>query len=343
MYHDFSAYAIVQKHKPSSYQLRMQAERFLAVRSVEALAQNLNVPLDQLREHAARPKYIQFFLPKPNGDQRLIESADKPLHKIQRLIQQRLQAVYFTARPDCAYGGLITPQDEPHVRNIYTNAMRHIGKNRKWLLHFDLKDFFPNIRTTRIFEVYSSAPFHFPEPVAQLLTQLTTHEDKLPQGVSTSPILANFVCLRADHNLEALARDKGWTYTRFIDDMTFSGKKRFKEKQVEAVRQLLEAEGFIVNLHKVDISRIKDEPEVTGLILGEKKPDVSPQFLRDLQGEATVYRALVDNVQSTMQVFSAQALQKFKLQVLGKLNFLRFVRGERHKSYLKIQMQLQMA
>ncbi|MBK6930745.1 MAG: RNA-directed DNA polymerase [Saprospirales bacterium] len=280
----------------------------------------------------------QFHLPKPNGDRRLIESAEKPLRLIQKHLQQRLQAVYYTIRPDCAYGGMLTPFDEPHVRNIYTNAQQHIGK--KWVLHFDLKDFFPNINSRRVFEVFSQAPFQFPEPVAQILTQLSTHHDRLPQGASSSPILANLVCLAADRQLNALAQSKGWTYTRYIDDMTFSGKKRFRDKHVEAVCKLLEAERFIVNLDKVAICRMKDEPEVTGLVLKGEKPDVSPQFLRDLQGEVTFYRALTDMGNAALQTFSAQTLQRFRLQVLGKINFLRFVRGDRHKSVVKFQLEL---
>jgi RNA-directed DNA polymerase len=334
MYFDFSAFAFTPKHKPSSYQLRMAAEQFIALREPEMLAKNLCVPLGTLKESAEKPRYVQFYLPKPNGDQRLIESAEKPLRIVQKHLQQRLQAVYFSIRPACAYGGLLTPQDEPHVRNIYTNAMQHIGK--KWLLNFDLKDFFTNIRSTLVFDMLLAAPFHFPEPLAQLISRLVTHEDRLPQGASTSPVISNLICLGIDRNLEALAAEKGWTYTRFIDDMTFSGKKRFKEKQVEAIRQMLESEGFIVNMNKLRIERVKDEPEVTGLVLGERKPDVSAQFLRDLQGEVTIYKALADNPH-VLQTFNAQSLQKYKLQVLGKLNFLRFIRGDRHRSFLKLQ------
>jgi len=328
MYFDFTHF-VAPKKKPGSYQLRMVAEQFLAIRTREELAKNLAVPLDLLLEAAEKPRYVQFHLPKPNGDQRLIESAEKPLRSIQQLLQNRFQAVYYGIRPECAYGGMITPFDEPHVRNIYTNAMQHIGK--KWVMRFDLKDFFPNIRTARIFELFTSAPFLFPEPVAQLLTSLCIHQDRLPQGASTSPILSNIVCLRIDRQLEALAQTKGWRYTRFIDDMTFSGKKRFKEKHIDNIGKLLENEHFILNLDKVSICRMKDEPEVTGLVLKTDKPDVSPQFLRDLQGEITLYRAITDMGQAALQNFNARALQRFRMQVMGKINFLRFVRGDRHR------------
>ena len=122
--------------------------------------------------------------------------------------------------------------------------------------------------------------------------------------------------------------------------MAFSAKKRFKEKHVDNIRQLLEQQGFIVNLHKVVICRMKDEPEITGLVLKGATPDVSPQFLRDLQGEVTFYRALTDMGAAALQTFNAQALQRFRLQVIGKLNFLRFVRGDRHKSVVKMEMEL---
>lgn len=340
MYTDFfSHFSVIPKKKPSAHQLRQQAERFLKVETVEALAQNLNIPLAQLRECADKPKYFQFHLPKPNGEQRLIESADKPLRQVQKHLQQRLQAVYYTIRPDCAYGGVISPSDEALVRTIYTNAMQHVGK--KWLLNFDLKDFFPNIRRQRVFEMLIASPFRFPDALAQHLSQLLTHEDHLPQGASTSPIIANLVFRAADLQLEALAREKGWHYTRYIDDMAFSGKKRFKDKHIKAIQTILEQEGFVVNLHKIAVNRIhKDQPLITGLVIKNDKPDVSDQFLRDLQGEVAIYKALVANPLSTAQAFTAQTLQHFKEQVLGKLNFLRFVRGDQHKSYLKLQAEV---
>lgn len=337
MYIDFSHFTPT-KRKPTSYQLRLNAERFLAVRTPDELAQNLSVKPADLLEAVEHPRYVQFHLPKPNGDQRLIESAEKPLRPIQKVLQQRLQSVYYTVRPNSAYGGLITPFDEPHVRNIYTNALQHIGK--KWLLTFDLKDFFPNIRSSRVFEVFSAPPFSFPPELAQLLTRLCTHQDRLPQGAATSPALSNLVCLSIDHQLESLAAARGWVFTRFIDDMTFSGKKRFKDKHLTDIAALLEADGFVVNHHKVLMCRVKDEPEVTGLVLRGDKPDVSPQFLRDLEGEITFYRALTEMGAAALQHFNAQALQRFRQQVLGKLNFLRFVRGERHRSVVRLMMEI---
>lgn len=339
MYFDYTPYALIHKKKPSANQLRQQAGRFLQVSTVEALAQNLNLPLSQVKSCAEKPVYYQFHIPKPNGDQRLIESADKLLRQVHKHLQQRLQAVYYTIRPDCAYGGVISPSDESHVRTIYTNAMQHVGK--KWLLHFDLKDFFPNIRRERVFEALIASPFRFPDPLAQILSQLLTHDDRLPQGAATSPVVANLLCLSADHQLEALAREKGWHYTRYIDDMTFSGKKRFKDKHITRIREILEAEGFVVNLHKVEVGRIrKDQPKITGLVIKGDKPDVSDQFLRELQGEIAIYKALTQNPLSIGQNFSAQSMQRFKEQVLGKLNFLRFVRGDTHKSFVKLKLEM---
>src|SRR3954469_23890303 len=73
----------------------------------------------------------------------------------------------------------------------------------------------------------------------------------LPQGAPTSPALANLVCFRLDRRLDGLAAAFGATYTRYVDDLTFSGRRGLSDGRFPAaVAAVVAEEGFRVNWAK---------------------------------------------------------------------------------------------
>ena len=72
----------------------------------------------------------------------------------------------------------------------------------------------------------------------------------LPQGACTSPALSNQVARRLDKRLGGRARKLNLTYTRYADDLSFSGDTAFNEKVgylMARVRHIAEEDGFVVN------------------------------------------------------------------------------------------------
>lgn len=166
----------------------------------------------------------------------------------------------------------------------------HVAKTL--LVRFDLEDFFPSITAARVMSIFLTAGY--PESVARALTRLTTHaapasvlDEKdlawperrrlatphLPQGAPTSPALANLSAFRLDCRLAGLAKAVGADYTRYADDLLFSGGTDFarQARRFEvAVGAILLEEGFRPNHHKTRILRKGHKQHAAGLVLNEK-------------------------------------------------------------------------
>ena len=105
-------------------------------------------------------------------------------------------------------------------RSILSNATEHTGK--AWVLSCDLKDFFPSTKQTKVEAVLKR--FHgFGEEARAAVLRLVCRGGALPQGAPTSPHLANLAFFQGDEELSDLADAHGLAYTRYADDMTFSG------------------------------------------------------------------------------------------------------------------------
>lgn len=112
------------------------------------------------------------------------------------------------------------------------NAKCHRGK--EYFFQTDLTKCFPSITSKMVFNSLRAKGFS--KQVANLITQLTTVKSEpndinmcLPQGAPTSPTLANIVIEKVDKKILSLILKRGITYTRWVDDLTFSSDKCFIE------------------------------------------------------------------------------------------------------------------
>ena len=103
--------------------------------------------------------------------------------------------------------------------------MPHIGK--ELVINFDLKDFFPSVTYAEILKLFVYMGYRL--DVAHLLTKICTNsENVLPQGSPASPSISNLVLLKLDKRLSSLAKTISCSYSRYADDITFSGNKALR-------------------------------------------------------------------------------------------------------------------
>ena len=198
--------------------------------------------------------YTTFWMAKRRGGYRNIEAPNPRLKAIQRAILDRLlapQSVHTAAtgfRP-----GL----------SIADNARPHLGRRRA--LKTDLHNFFGSIRRPAVRRVFRGMGFD--APMTKVLVDLCTHRNRLPQGAPTSPALSNLVAAPMDEQLTALSLRRGLTYTRYADDLTFSGESFNRNELVADIKQIAAGDGFKLNAKKTRLMA-SSRRIVTGLSIG---------------------------------------------------------------------------
>lgn len=220
--------------------------------------------------HFAR-HYHCHLIPKRDGRLRLVEEPKPLMKRLQRRILHGMLD-HVPSHPS-AFG---------FVRgcNCIQAAAKHAGE--RMVISFDLSDFFPAIPWTRVYAIFRS--LGYPQAVARALAQITTaltpHDTlstpglaarehlkarHLPQGAPTSPALANLAARRLDLRLAGLARSLSATFTRYADDLTFSGNRHIAAILARALPDIVREEGFQLNPAKTRHATDSQRQTVTGL------------------------------------------------------------------------------
>ena len=265
-------------------------------------------PARQYRESAATPQrphvtptphYRCLLVPQRRGGLRLLEA---PLPRL-KAIQRRLLDGLLNTLPchESAHG--FVPG-----RNVVTNAAVHADQD--FVIRFDLRDFFPSIGRARIAATFRTLGFS--DAVVARLTTLCTartpvavrerlREDgsidvdgakrlaspHLPQGAPTSPALANLCAFPLDMRLDGLAHRFGARYTRYADDLMFSGPATLRRDQREFrawVQSIVEDEGFRLRHDKTRAMPRGGRQQVTGVVVNAK-PNLAREDFDRLKAE----------------------------------------------------------
>lgn len=297
----------------------------VAIDSVADLAERLELSDGQLAwladargwertvEHDKLRNYRYRWVSRRRGLPRLIEAPKARLKEIHRwLLRELLDHV--------------PPHDAAHGftrgRSVRTHATIHTGQ--RVVLRLDLRDFFASISAGRIYGTFSA--LGYAPSVAHVLTALCTNSTPvavwnrlgspsdpglvqrhfwlgrqlatphLPQGAPTSPALANLAAFGLDRRLHGLSDRAGLRYSRYADDLTFSGMSLTYARRpgfVELVSQIAAAEGFRLHLEKSILRTASQRQIVTGVVVNAT-PN-APRAEYDLL-KATLHRLAIDGV-----------------------------------------------
>ncbi len=271
----------------------------------QELATAMGIALPELRFLAFERRvsrishYRRFALPKKTGGERIISA---PMPRLKRAQYWVLDNLLARAPVHPAAHGFLAG------RSIVSNALPHVGK--AVVINLDLKNFFPSIAMPRIKGVF--AELGYSEQVATILALVCTESPTeevsvdgekffvahgtraLPQGAPSSPALTNILCRRLDARLQGCAAKLGFSYTRYADDLTFSGDESARKlagKLLWRVKQIVMAEGFTPHPDKQHVMRSAQRQSVTGIVVNQK-PSLERDTLRRFR--ATLFQVEKD-------------------------------------------------
>jgi len=335
---------------------------FLGSQTIQDVAEVLEVHPGHLKRwlyvSPGHSGYTIFEIPKKTGGTRRISAPPSSIALLQGKFKTILDLVYQPK--NCVFGFV-------SGRSIVDGASRH-KKRARWILNFDLKDFYPSINFGRVFGLFKSLGAG--HKAAAIWAHLVTVDKVLPQGACTSPTISNMIARQLDNNMIQLARKYRVTYTRYADDMSLSTTKAYfpaelatmtgtglDSNNVQLNKPLLEAvasSGFAVNDKKTRLCSKFVRQEVTGLTVNEFV-NVRRRFIRQIRSmiHAASTKGLptagADHI--TKWAPSGRVAPEMRepgfntgnyfLQVIyGKLAFLRMVRGPSDDCYVKLCLKM---
>ena len=212
-----------------------------------------------LSNHTER-HYRRARIPKKSGGSRRLLVPDGLLKSVQRNILRHCLDGRSVSAHTCAYRRGLSPID---------NAAPHAGGEKdKILLKLDIRDFFDSILFPRVYGAAFPESL-FPPAAAGLLTHLCCCYDRLPQGAPTSPAISNLVMKPFDDFMGKWCEERQIAYTRYCDDLAFSGS--FDGKEVfRRAEGFLRVMGFELNRKKTVMARQGMRQSVTGLVVNDR-------------------------------------------------------------------------
>lgn len=208
----------------------------------------------------ARPDrhYRAFQLKKKGGGSRDISSPRVFLKTIQRFIS------------DYIFAGLPlhnAVHSFRHDRSILSNAERHVGN--RWVANIDVENFFGSISEDHLRNYF--VKMGFDAPSSRILSKLATLGGVLPQGAPTSPVLSNVLLYDFDDIIDRKSKELKINYTRYADDITFSGNNISDIKLMLgfAPTLLTELYGLTINHRKTRILSRRSRQVVTGVVVND--------------------------------------------------------------------------
>lgn len=264
--------------------------------------------------------YKVYEIPKKNGKKRKIHQPSKKLKGLQSWI---LVNILNKLKSSDACKGF------EKGMSLNDNVKPH--KNSNAILNLDLLDFFPSITPDKVYNIFISIGYN--KLISSIFTKLCTYNESLPQGSPCSPKLANLICWNLDSRLQGFVGKKGIIYTRYADDLTFSGIIPSKViKILPIIKEIIQDEGFKVNRNKTRFVGLSRKREVTGLVIFDGNYGIGRKSFKLLR--AKIYKLIEFDKDNKTQ-------EKHINHIYGWLSYLKSVDSKRFLLIKKYIAKLQ--
>ena len=283
--------------------------------------------------------YRHFSIPKKSGGKRLISAPSRGLYQVQRAILDKI----------------LTPDQLKNRNSVFSYtaergalemASRHVG--REFVVRVDISDFFGAITFPRVLGALKAFPLKLPHRWAVVVAQLCTYRGQLPQGAPTSPAISNMVARRLDGELIRFAKQNGFRYTRYSDDLVFSARTRrrlsllverdenFSFVAAKPLRSIVEGNYFTINESKTRVSFRKDKQVVLGNVCNTKL-NVDRKYVRQIRTLLYLSGKSRSNASSAYKNWTGSIRDKDICSVIrSKIEYVRQVKGNSDSVFISL-------
>lgn len=250
--------------------------------------------------------YHTEYLPKSDGSKRKLSVPDLILKLVQKSIADNILIQY----PISKYAKAYKPGS-----SIQKNARPHVGKKK--ILKLDIEGFFDHILYSRVKDTVFYEE-KYSESIRILLTMLCYYNDSLPQGAPTSPAITNIIMYDFDETVGDFCIKKKIAYTRYCDDMTFSG--CFDEREIISfVKGELRKLGLFLKNRKTAVISASKRQVVTGIVVNEKM-NVTKDYKKTIRQE--IYYIKKFGLDEHLKRLGISDKQQYVLSLKGRIAFV---------------------
>lgn len=250
--------------------------------------------------------YHTVYLPKSDGSKRKLSVPDLILKLVQKSIADNILIQY----PISKYAKAYKPGS-----SIQKNARPHVGKKK--ILKLDIEGFFDHILYSRVKDTVFYEE-KYSESIRILLTMLCYYNDSLPQGAPTSPAITNIIMYDFDETVGDFCIKKKIAYTRYCDDMTFSG--CFDEREIISfVKGELRKLGLFLKNRKTAVISASKRQVVTGIVVNEKM-NVTKDYKKTIRQE--IYYIKKFGLDEHLKRLGISDKQQYVLSLKGRIAFV---------------------
>ncbi len=264
---------IAESEAVAKYIDRLTSQSLPPILSPEHFSHVTNVKIESLFAMSNSPEsfYRSFYIPKKSGGSRRIDAPLPSLSYIQRsLLDNILQFVPLHPTAKAYRAG----------QSTFDNARFH--RSQKMVLRIDVKNFFGSIDEAEVYKIFYKLGYS--KRLSKLFSMLSCLNGSLPQGAPTSGALSNIYLRDFDEKIFALSKANSVRYTRYADDLTFSGSNIDVAEHITQVDKLLSSLKLWINKSKTRLQPPHVRQEVTGLVVN-KKVAVPKAYRRKLRQE----------------------------------------------------------
>lgn len=306
---------------------------YAAINSINALSKMLGEHKKTLLHFSMDSSrfYKEIAIKKKSGGVRLITNPHTKLKKIQRKINKKIlsKVIY----PPFLHGSI---KDINSPRTSISNTRPHLKS--KQIIALDIKNFYPSIEKKQVYSIYRQL-FLFSPDVSELLTNLCTYNEILPQGAPTSCYLSNLLFWDTEKNIVNFIEKLNGNYSRYVDDITISFpyriSKNIKKDVIENIIHMAKNKGCHISRKKTKIFCRGQAPSgfvITGISINHNNPSASKNYRKEVR--AQVHHL----IQIPASAISIKEWLSLYNSVLGKLERLRQLG---HKEYLSLKSSIE--